>query len=154
MHNWTTKSRRKELNFLYTSSVIVCLDFVSPDFRLTVGEDLLPLSVQNSPNLRVFGVQFLTSVDNGLPRSVVRSGQSHVTSQPSLFPIFLNPGGMLSRSLGMPSRNDGPPSIWDTHGKSGNVFCKSNSVFFSTLSERVKTYGSVNATPQRTRFRE
>ena len=29
---------------------------------------------------------------------------------------------MLSRSLGMPSRNNGPPSIWDTHGISGNVF--------------------------------
>ena len=29
---------------------------------------------------------------------------------------------MLSRSLGMPSRNNGPPSIWDTHGFSGNVF--------------------------------
>ena len=33
-----------------------------------------------------------------------------------------NPGGMLSRSLEMPSRNDRPPSIWDTHGISGNVF--------------------------------
>ena len=32
------------------------------------------------------------------------------------------PGGMLSRSVGMPSRKDGPPSIWDTHGISGNVF--------------------------------
>ena len=29
---------------------------------------------------------------------------------------------MLSRSIGMPSRKDGPPSIWDTHGISGNVF--------------------------------
>ena len=29
---------------------------------------------------------------------------------------------MLSRSEGMPSRNDGPPSICDTHGISGNVF--------------------------------
>ena len=29
---------------------------------------------------------------------------------------------MLSRSLGMPSRNDGPPSNCDTHGISGNVF--------------------------------
>ena len=29
---------------------------------------------------------------------------------------------MLSRSIGMPSRKNGPPSIWDTHGKSGNVF--------------------------------
>ena len=38
------------------------------------------------------------------------------------FPPFRDPGGMLSRSLGMPSRNDMPPSIWDTRGKSGNVF--------------------------------
>ena len=45
----------------------------------------------------------------------VRSGQSHVTSQPPPHP---DPGGMLSRSLGMPSRKNGPPSIWDTHGKS------------------------------------
>ena len=52
----------------------------------------------------------------------VRSGKSHVTSQPAFFPPFRGPGGMLSRSLGMPSRNDGPPSIWDTHGFSGNVF--------------------------------
>ena len=52
----------------------------------------------------------------------VRSGQSHVTSQPAFFPPFQNPGGMLSRSLGMPSRNDEPPTIWDTHGFSGNVF--------------------------------
>ena len=52
----------------------------------------------------------------------VRSGQSHVPSQPALPPPFQNPGGMLSRSLGMPSRNDGPPDIWDTHGISGNVF--------------------------------
>ena len=45
----------------------------------------------------------------------VRSGQSHVTSQPAFFPPFQNPGGM-------PSGNEGPPSIWDTHGISGNVF--------------------------------
>ena len=32
------------------------------------------------------------------------------------------PGGMLSRSIGMPSRREGPPSIWDTRGISGNVF--------------------------------
>ena len=52
----------------------------------------------------------------------VRSGQSHVTSELEFFPPFRDPGGMLSRSLGMPSRNEGPPSIWDTHGISGNVF--------------------------------
>ena len=51
----------------------------------------------------------------------VRSGHSHITSQLLCFPHPI-PGGMLSRSLGMPSRKDGPPSIWDTHGVSGNVF--------------------------------
>ena len=52
----------------------------------------------------------------------IRSGLSHVPSQPALLPLFRDPGGMLSRPLGMPSRNDRPPSIWDTHGISGNVF--------------------------------
>ena len=52
----------------------------------------------------------------------VRSGHSHVTSQPAFFTPVRDPGGMLSRSFGMPSRNDGPPSIWNTHGVSGNVF--------------------------------
>ena len=51
-----------------------------------------------------------------------RSRQSHVTSQPVFFPLVRDPGGMLSRSFGMPSRSDGPPSIGDTHGFSGNVF--------------------------------
>ena len=45
----------------------------------------------------------------------VRSGQSHVTSQPALFPPYRDPGRLLSR-------NDGPPDIWDTHGILGNVF--------------------------------
>ena len=40
-------------------------------------------------------------------------------------PPFRDPGGMLSRSVGMPSRNDKPPDIWDTHGISGNVFVNS-----------------------------
>ena len=35
-------------------------------------------------------------------------------SQLSVFPYFRDPGGMLSRSVGMLSRNYGPPSIWDT----------------------------------------
>ena len=37
----------------------------------------------------------------------VRSGLSHVTSQPALIPPHQDPGGM---------------HIWDTHGISGNVF--------------------------------
>ena len=52
----------------------------------------------------------------------VRSGHFHVTSQPVSFPLHPDPGGMLSRSIGMPSCREGPPSIWDTRGISGNVF--------------------------------
>ena len=43
-------------------------------------------------------------------------------AKPVFFPLHPDPGGTLSRSLGMPSRKEGPPSIWDTHGISGTVF--------------------------------
>ena len=52
----------------------------------------------------------------------IRSGHSHVTSRPVSFPPHPIPDGMLNRSIGMPSRREGLPSIWDTHGMSGNVF--------------------------------
>ena len=52
----------------------------------------------------------------------IRSGNSHVTSRPVSFTPHPIPEGMLSRSFGVPSRREGPPSIWDTHGISGNVF--------------------------------
>ena len=51
----------------------------------------------------------------------VRGGHYHVASRPVSFPPHPIPEGMLSRSFGMPSRREGP-SIWDTHGFSGNVF--------------------------------
>ena len=47
----------------------------------------------------------------------VRSGNSHVTSRPVSFPPHLIPEGMLECR-----RREGPPSIWDTHGISGNDF--------------------------------
>ena len=52
----------------------------------------------------------------------VRSGNSHVTSRPVSFPPHPIYEGMLRHSFVTPSRREGPPSIWDTHGKSGNVF--------------------------------
>ena len=51
----------------------------------------------------------------------IRTGNSHVTSRPVSFPPHPIPSGMLSSSIGIPSRRDGPPNIWDTHGISGNV---------------------------------
>ena len=51
------------IQFLYTSSVIISLEFVFLDLRLTVSEDLLPLSIQESPNLftfRVLPLNFVT----------------------------------------------------------------------------------------------
>ena len=52
----------------------------------------------------------------------IRSGNSHVTSRPVSFPPHPIPEGMLRHSFVTPSRREGPPSIWDIHGISGNVF--------------------------------
>ena len=69
----------------------------------------------------------------------IRSGNSHVASRPVSFPPHPIPGGMLSRSIGMPSRSEGPPSIWDTHGISGNIVGKSRCVLFSTVSAGIES---------------
>ena len=52
----------------------------------------------------------------------IRSGNTYVTSRPVSFPPHPIPGGMLRQSFVSPRRKEGPPSIWDTHGISGNVF--------------------------------
>ena len=45
----------------------------------------------------------------------VRSGPSHVPSQPAFLPPHRDPGGL-------PSRSNQPPDIWNSQGISGNVF--------------------------------
>ena len=52
----------------------------------------------------------------------IRSGNSHVTSQPMLFPKHPIPEGLLRPSFVSPRRKEGVPGIWDTSGISGNVF--------------------------------
>ena len=52
----------------------------------------------------------------------IRSGNSHVTNQPGLFPKHPVFEGMLRPSFVSPRRKEGPPDIWDTPGISGNVF--------------------------------
>ena len=68
----------------------------------------------------------------------IRSGNSHVTSRPVSFPPHPILEGMLSRSFGVPSRREGPPSIWDTHGISGYVFVNPD-VSSSALSAGIES---------------
>ena len=56
----------------------------------------------------------------------IRSGNSHVTSRPVSFPPHPIPEGLLRPSFVSPRRKEGPPSMWDTHGISGNVIVKPN----------------------------
>ena len=72
----------------------------------------------------------------------IRSGHSHVTSQLVSFPPHPIPGGMLSRSMGMPSRREGPPSIWDTHGKSGNAFADPVASSSATYPQELNQWNS------------
>ena len=75
----------------------------------------------------------------------VRSGLFHVPSQPALLPSFRDPGGMQSRSVGMLSRNDKPPDMWDTHGKSGNVFVNPPASSSSPYSQGFNSWASVTS---------
>ena len=52
----------------------------------------------------------------------VRSGQPHVASQPVFFPPHPDPGGMLSRSLGMPSRKKMGRQVFGTHMENRETF--------------------------------
>ena len=77
----------------------------------------------------------------------VRSGHSHVASQPVSFPPHPVPGGMLSRSIGMPRRKEGPPSTWDTHGRSGNVFANPATSSSAPYPQELNPWSSQKSEP-------
>ena len=77
----------------------------------------------------------------------VRSGHSHVTSQPVFFPPHPIPEGMLSRSFGVPSRRERPPSIWDTHGISGNVFANPTASSSAPYPQELNPWSSSTEEP-------
>ena len=72
----------------------------------------------------------------------IRSGNSHVASRPVSFPPHPIPERMLSRSTGMPSRREGPPSIWDTHGISGNVFANPDASSSAPFPQELNQWSS------------
>ena len=72
----------------------------------------------------------------------VRSGNSHVTSQPMSFPPHPIPEGMLRHSFVSRSRKEGPPSIWDTHGISGNVFANSDASSSAPYPQELNQWSS------------
>ena len=72
----------------------------------------------------------------------VRSGNSHVTSQPVSFPPHPILGGMLSRSKKMPEPQRRAAKHLGHTWKIGKRFCKSSSVFFSTLPAGIESMES------------
>ena len=72
----------------------------------------------------------------------VRSGNSHVTSQPMLLSKNPVPEGIVRPSFVSPRRKEGLPDIWDTPGLSEKRywkrFCKSTCFLFSSLSSRIE----------------
>ena len=71
-----------------------------------------------------------------------RSGNSHVTSRPVSFPPHPIPEGMLRHSFVSPRRKEGPPSIWDTHGISGNVFADPHASSSAPYPQELKQWNS------------
>ena len=74
----------------------------------------------------------------------IRSGNSHVTSRPVSFPPHPIPEGMLRHSFVTPSRREGrgPPSIWDTHGISGNVFANPDTSSSAPYPQKLHQWNS------------
>ena len=77
----------------------------------------------------------------------VRSGNSHVTSQPMSSPTHPIPEGMLRSSFVSPRRKEGPPSIWDTHGISGNVFANPPASSSAPYAQELNPWGTTIEEP-------
>ena len=80
----------------------------------------------------------------------IRSGISHVTSRPVSFPPHPTPEGMLRHSVATPSRREGPPSIWDTHGISGNVFANPHASSSAPYPQELNQWGTTIEEPLHT----
>ena len=77
----------------------------------------------------------------------VRSGNSHVTSQPMLFPAHPILEGMSRPSFVSLRRKEGPPCIWDTHGISGNVFANPHASSSAPCPQELNQWNSSTEEP-------
>ena len=77
----------------------------------------------------------------------VRNGNSHVTSRPVSFPPHPIPEGLLRPSFVSPCRKEGPPSIWDTHGISGNVFANPHASSSAPYPQELNPWGTTIEEP-------
>ena len=77
----------------------------------------------------------------------IRSGNSHVTSRPVSFPPHPIPEGMLRHSFVSPRRKEGPPSSWDTHGISGNVFVNPHASSSAPYPQELNPWGTTIEEP-------
>ena len=77
----------------------------------------------------------------------VRSGSSHVTSRPVSFPPHPIPEGLLRQAFVSPCRREGPPSIWDTHGISGNVFANPHASSSAPYPQELNQWNSSTEEP-------
>ena len=71
----------------------------------------------------------------------VRSGNSHVTSQPMLFPKHPIPEGLLRPSFVSPRRKEGAARHLGYTWYIGKRFCKSTGFLYSSLSSRIESMG-------------
>ena len=65
-----------------------------------------------------------------------------IPTLPVSFPPHPIPEGMLRHSFVWPSRREGPPSIWDTHGKSGNVFVNPDASSSAPYPQELRQWNS------------
>ena len=77
----------------------------------------------------------------------IRSGNSCVTSRPVSCPPHPILEGMLRHSFVTPSRREGPPCIWDTHGISGNVFANPDASSSAPYPQELNPWSSSSEEP-------
>ena len=106
---------------------MVSLDYVTPDTDTIARRKLIEdqkIIMELSGRLQELQneVNCMNDSKDFQDAESIRSGNSHVTSQPVSFPKHQPFEGMLRPSFISQRQIEEPPNIWDTSGMSGNVF--------------------------------